>query len=260
MGGNQSNSINANQTVINSLYTNSSQSCLATCTEQQIGDTIVIDNVTIGGNFTGFNQLCTAQAACIMDQNLDSSSKNILSSMLEQSNSTTNGPFSILADLTGGGNLQNNVTVSQTIENMMQQNLSSFCQGYADEISEGNVLFIGGSNNSIAGNFVGVNQTGSANASCTMKNYSKMQTFNQESAKVKQTNKQMDVVGLIGIVVGVVVVVIIIIIGILLAKGVIGIGSSKSGGQGGGYEVTSPPSSSAGLESAAMEGAEVAAL
>lgn len=263
-GGNQNNTANLTQNIINSMYQQSTQQCLATCQNIAIGNTIVVNNVNIGGDFTGYNQVCNAQAACVMEQNLSSSAQNVLDALLKQENSTISGPFTVASELLGGSNQTNTVKVQQTISNMMQQNLSSFCQTYSSEIAEGNVLFLGGSNNTIKGNFIGINQTSSANASCTMKNFAKMVAYNQSSADITQSNKQVDTVALIGLILGAIVVFIIIVVVILLLTGVIRFGENGTSSGASNVTVTAGQPQyialPAAAEGAAVEGAEMGAV
>lgn len=276
-GGNQNNTTNLTQNIINSMYQQSTEQCQATCSDIAQGNTIIVDNVNVGADFIGINQVCQAQAGCVMETNLQSSSQNIIDSLIKQTNGVETGPFNMVTslgnDFFGGGNQSNVSNITTTISNMMQQNLSSFCNSYSNEIADGNVIVLGGSGNDKVG-FVGVNQTNTANASCTMKNYAKMQAYNQNSATIEQTNKNIDVTGIIAIIIGAIIVVIVVIFAILLLTGTLKLGAQApsstgstvvvSGGQPPPYypSVYEAPqiSRSATVETAAIEGAEAATL
>src|SRR5437016_414776 len=104
------NSANFQQSVVNSIFQATSQTCVATCTATQSGNNVIIDGTVIGGNVNVFAATCSASATCIMDQQLDSSVSNAIESAIQQSNTSAGDFF----DTT----FQNNdTTVKQNITN-----------------------------------------------------------------------------------------------------------------------------------------------
>lgn len=266
MGSNQSSSAKAILNDSNQLYETSSTACIANCTALQINPTIVISNTTVGGNVDITNQ-CNASASCVMQSTLDGQVQNIMSSMTQQENVTTQ----LLPIAFDFNNKNTSVQIKQNITNNITQTMQAVCQATSNTIQTNPTIV--GSNATVGGN-LSITGGGSANASCTITNLARMNLFNQSTSTNNQTTKQASVLGIMMIAIVLIMVIgaiiLVIIIGPAGLAAVVGMESSgkkSSEGDGESGELASllGSSSSEGgegagmmskLESAALEGGE----
>lgn len=182
-----------NNDVMTSIFSESSETCNASCSANQSGNVVIIENSTIGGD-AGFEESCTANATCIMEQQLDTQLSNILSAIASQSNSSVQGIFGDIGS-SGGFNVAD---VTQTIKNYITQMEESTCTASATFDQSNNLFYA--SNSDIAGfaGFqIGIDTPASANASCTMTNLSRIVVYNNAQSSTNQTNTQVSLIGII---------------------------------------------------------------
>jgi len=220
--GNQINTSTINEQVMTSILNESSEKCSASCTANQTGDVVIIENSTIGGD-AGFEVSCSAAASCIMNQSIDTQVQNVLSAIAQQSNASVSG---LLGDLGDSGE-SNQADIDLSIRNFITQMEESTCTASVS-FNQSNDLFYASNSsiNGFAGFQIGINQPASANASCTMSNLSKIVVYNQAQAQTNQSNTQVSMLALIAIAV----VICVLIGGILILMG----------GRGGGSVIPGP--------------------
>lgn len=140
------------------MYQKSSQACTASCENIQSGNVVFLDGTT-SGDIT-FQQNCTADANCMMDQALKSVTDLLVE--LKQDNTTE-------ATLFGGGFNVGTVNLNQSdqdIKNQVQQIMESLCSADVTNVQNGNMVY---ARNSKTGN-ISFKQEGNAKADCVMQN------------------------------------------------------------------------------------------
>jgi len=178
MGSAQSNFISEAQNLENSILQASSETCIATCTNVEDNNTIIINGTSIGGNLD-LTQQCKAQASCIMANQLDSQVQNIVKAMAEQKQTSKTSPFSFSFK---GQN--NEAQINQNITNSVTQIMNTACQSTSDNMMVNDTIVL--TNDRVGGNFV-LSQSGDATSNCTMNNLAKQVLFNKERATADQT-------------------------------------------------------------------------
>lgn len=221
MGGVLSNSTNVTQTLMNSVFEETATACNATCTATQNGNVVIINDTTIDGS-AGFQESCSVAASCVMNNTLDSQVQNIVSSLLNQSNTAATD---FLGDLSFNGST-NSANLNQNVSNYITQIIDSTCNAQLAFTQDDNLLYV--SNSNVTG-FVGfqigtANQPNSANASCAMSNLSKSVVYNNVQAQVSQSNVQIGIFALI-----VAAIIAIVLIGAIVTVVLASTGTLKAG-------------------------------
>jgi hypothetical protein len=201
------------QQLLNEVYQSSQETCAASCENIQSGNVVFLDGST-SGDIT-FEQKCTADANCMMDQSLQSVADLLLE--LKQGNTTE-------ASLFGGGfnigavnlNLSN-----QDIKNQVTQIMQALCTADVSNVQNGNMVY---ARNSKTGK-ISFSQEGDAHADCVMQNSASAAA--SLKAKATQSNSLAASLGAFGA---------FILFAIVLAV-ILGIMNKKKGGDQGG-----PPS------------------
>jgi len=229
MGSNQSSSAKAILNDANNLYENSSSACIATCTSIVNRPTTVVSNTSVGGNIN-IQAQCNASASCVMQSTLDSSVENIMSSLSQQENVTTQ----LLPIAFDFNNKNTSSTISQQITNNITQNIQSICQATNTTLVNNPTTVF--SNDKIGGSInIGTNQ-GSASANCTINNLSRIRLFNQSTSRNAATTSQSNVFGTIMIAIVIIIVIgaiiLVIIIGPMGVAAIMGHGKKGKNGEG----------------------------
>lgn len=143
---------------MNEVYQKSEQACTASCENIQSGNVVFLDGTTTGD--ITFEQNCTAEANCMMDQALQSVADLLLE--LKQGNTTE-------ASLFGGGFNVGTVNVNtsdQDIKNQVAQIMETLCSADVTNVQNGNMVY---ARNSRTGK-ISFKQDGNAKADCVMQN------------------------------------------------------------------------------------------
>lgn len=146
------------QKTLNDVYQKSEQTCSASCSNVQSGNTVFLDGTT-SGDIT-FKQVCSASASCVMNNTVQSVLEALQS--LKQKNKTE-------ANMFGGGfnHMSVNLNLSdQELENRVKQIVSSNCTADVDNLQSDNMVY---ARNSTTGNIT-FEQNGNAQADCIMTN------------------------------------------------------------------------------------------
>jgi len=156
------------QEQLNETYQEANQSCVASCSNVQSGNTIFLDGSTTG-NIT-FDQTCTANASCSISTTLD----NLVTQLqaADQSNANTSTLFGGLNAMS----IATNISVQDT-KNQIKQIMNTICNANVDNLQSNNMIY---ARNSTTGN-IAFTQNGNAQADCIMKNIA--------IAKADQTQK-----------------------------------------------------------------------
>lgn len=209
MGSDITNNFSTQQTFMNNVTQDESQSCIATVTSSANDNVVVVSGSNIKGNFTGVSATTSTDATCLMTSTMDNSISNILSATAQQTNSAETDIFSILA----GKQKQNNTfNVNQSVTNNISQINTAVCAANNTTSTNDNYIYV--SNSTVGGNFIGVTNTADASANCSMSNYMKNVTYNQAQAQATQSNS---VEGMFGTILGAITIIIgIIVIGVVI--------------------------------------------
>lgn len=148
---------NTAQEQLNQTYQEANQSCVASCSNVQSGNTVFLDGSSTGD--ITFDQTCTADASCTISTTLENLVAQLQAS--EQGNETT-------ANLFGGINhmaLNSNV-LNQSTTNQVKQIMNTICSADVDNLQSNNLIY---ARNSTTGN-IAFTQNGNAQADCIMTN------------------------------------------------------------------------------------------
>ena len=217
MGGVFSQNIaNIQQSFMNDITQNNQQSCQATVSNQANNNVVIVNGATVNGSFTGVTTNVSTDASCLMVSNMEDSVSNILSASLQQTNTTETDWFN-------GFSFDSNTNVfdiTQSVTNNISQINQATCS--ANQVSSTSSNYIYLTNATIKGDFVGVSDTLTASASCSINNAMKNTTYNQAAAVANQTNTDKGMfVTMLGSFTGIIGLIIIVVI-ILFAVGAIG--------------------------------------
>lgn len=217
MGGVFSQNIaNIQQSFMNNITQNNQQSCQATVSNQANNNVVIVNGATINGNFTGVTTNVSTDASCLMVSNMDDSISNILSASLQQTNTTETDWFN-------GFSFDSNTNVfdiAQSVTNNISQINQATCSANQVSSTSNNYIYL--TNATVNGDFVGVSDTLTASASCSITNAMKNSTYNSAAAVANQTNTDKGMfVTMVGSFAGIIGLIIIIVI-ILFAVGAIG--------------------------------------
>ena len=237
MGSASSNIAGIQQSFMNNITQQSQESCISTSNPSANNNVVIVNGANIKGNFTGVSETTTTDASCLIVSNMQDSVSDILSATITQTNSTEtdwfNG-FQFTADT-------NSFNIAQSITNNISQLNEATCAANSSSSTNSNYVYV--TNATIGGDFVGVTNSSSASANCSMTNMMKNTTYNQAQANGGQTNtiKGMFVamVAAFATIVGIVVIAVII----LFAVGALGfVGYESTGSRKSSTSTPSPTS------------------
>ena len=157
------------QTVTNNIVQVSADQCTSQCSVAQSGNTIIC--IDCDANVIGETAECEANAACTMNQTLDSQIKVLMKAYSEQTQSIQHSIFDF-------GSLTNqsvSSTINQNINNQVTQILTSECQANSNTIQNNNVTYVNG--NTGKADVIGLSSNGNAEANCMMQNLGKSVAF-----------------------------------------------------------------------------------
>lgn len=183
MGGSFSSNItNVQQQFMNNIIQQDQQNCISNVVNNANNNVTIITGSSIGGNFTGTAVTSTSDATCLMVSNMEDTVKSIISSIVQQTNSTAtdwfNG-FQITGDI-------NSFDITQSITNNISQINQSMCQANITQSASNNYTYI--ANSRIGGDYVGVSSVADASANCSITNSMKNATYNQAQSAATQSN------------------------------------------------------------------------
>ena len=203
MGSNIQNDIHQTQQISNQALNAVSNTCMGSCQATQSNNVIIIDGSTVGA--IEFNQRCSTQLQCEINNNLETDVASILEASSKQTSVTANG----FPDFNFNG-VENSITSSQIITNSITNLINNTCT--STSVLNQNAKYVVVNNSNIAGS-VQFTQEGVASANCVMTNRSTLKLKNQAIADASQ---KTTILGTTGLIIALVVVVIIIVGGIFL--------------------------------------------
>lgn len=235
-GSGTTNALNQTINISNEYMQVSTSKCSTACTNAITGNTIIIDGVSIGGNFE-INQSCSVNSGCSFSNNIQTSITNVIKAQGNQQNKVTTGLLGFsLASAT------NDVNFNAQVNNVTQQILQTECQVSATNIFSNNLFYF--TDAQVGGNVV-LNQSNSPANQCVVNNLAKISAFTGVTSNFSQSNTIRN--GLVFIIICIVILVIILVGGavlILLAFGGLSLFSgSKSSTTG---TTTAAPASGGG--------------
>lgn len=182
MGSASSNIANIQQSFINNITQVDQQNCIATVSSSANNNVVIINGANISGNFTGIADTTKTDASCLMVSSMENSISNILNATLQQTNTAEtdwfNG-FQFTSDT-------NSFNIVQSVTNNINQINEATCSASTIQSANNNYVYV--TDATIGGNFVGVTESTSANANCSMTNIIKNSTYNQVQANATQSN------------------------------------------------------------------------
>lgn len=220
-----------------SQYTNATvQSQQGVCGVQQnvniSNTTVVVENTTVKGDVTAVRVGTTADANCMMSNQMSQQVYTALETSLQQSAATQSDLFSLLE----GINLQNvQSNVTKDVANKLTQYAANTCYTQNNvDVNNTYQYFGGGSANNISGVVIdGL----TANASCAMSNFGKLLNYLEDSTDFQQDSSKKGTLGAIFGIFGVLIVVIIGIVVLVVALSIFKKGGKKKNGTDGMYSV-----------------------
>ena len=209
MGSPQDNQLKQSLGITNNMFVAEENVCTGTCTAVTDNTTIVISDTTIFGGVTVKSQ-CTANVACVMNNQLSLQVKDIMSAAAQQSQTTESNFF--LSKISGQSNsADQSLNINNNITNIM----TNTCQANSSSLTANTNVLITGS--TIDGSVV-VGSSGNAQADCTMNNVSNIVVYNQQQATADQSQRQYNTFAIIAIaiVIGLIVFAVIIFLVLFL--------------------------------------------
>jgi len=221
-----------NQTVLNSISQTATANCSATCNQTQTGNTVFITGSNVGN--IQFNQECTVDAKCQIDQSVEAAATAVLDS--KQKGTAKPGMFLGLAQA------NTNIQLSkQDIKNIITTKIDSTCDNGSTQVQSANLIYVQNSTTKD----IGFNQNSNVTSQCVITNIAK------GTAEATATNDQFAQAGGFGgaLIGGIILLIVIIIVVIALvaankkkkdaAAG--GAPGGKPGGPPGGITPGPPP-------------------
>lgn len=147
------------QQITNSIVQTSAASCGVSCQQLQQGNTVIIENSTVGD--ITFLQQCTVDADCMIQNSLDASATAIQQAI---QNGTAQPSWYLGASITSSKN-----STEQDIKNSIQQSINSTCKLDVSQQQTGNFVY---ARNSQTGN-IGFIQTSNEKFNCAIQNMGK---------------------------------------------------------------------------------------
>lgn len=254
MGSSSTNIANIQQSFMNNITQQSQQYCTATSNPTANNNVVIVNGANIKGNFTGVSETTTTDASCLIVSNMEDSVSDILSATITQTNETEtdwfNG-FQFTADT-------NSFNLTQSVTNNISQLNQTTCSANSSSSTNNNYVYV--TNATVGGDFVGVTNTSSAAATCSMTNMMKNTTYNQAQGNGSQSNtvKGMFVamVASFAAIVGLIVIAVII----LFAVGALGFVGYEASGSHKSSSGSVPPPVSSETATENQELSEAAAL
>jgi len=201
-----------NQTVLNSISQTASANCSATCNQTQTGNTVFITGSNVGN--IQFNQECTVDAKCQIDQSIEAAATAVLDS--KQSASAKPGFFLGLAQA------NTNVQLSkQDIKNIIQTKIDSTCDNGSTQVQSANLIYVQNSTTKD----IGFNQNSNVTSQCVITNIAK------GTAEATAKNDQFAQAGGLGG--GLIAAIILIIVIIIVVVALVAANKKKKEGEGG---------------------------
>ena len=192
MGGVSSNTARNQsvQQVTNNIMQSSAAACGVTCDQLQQGNSVIIENSTVGD--ITFLQQCTVDADCMIQNTLEASAKAIENSI---QNATAQPSWYVGASVTSSKN-----STQQDVENSIQQSISSTCKLDITQQQNSNLVY---ARNSKTGN-IGFIQTGNEKFNCVLQNMAKgtaatTQSSDQTAQAGGITTIGIAIVGILGV-------------------------------------------------------------
>lgn len=216
MGAKQSNLANISQQFYNQVVQQTDQSCIASVSEEQNNNVIIIQGGIIDGNFTGVSATVSCDASCLMVSNMDNTIDNILGAIANQ----TNQAETDISNVFNSSNQNNTFNVNQTVSNNIAQINNAVCSSSIVQSQNNNYVYT--SDETVHGNFVGVNGASNAQANCSMNNNMQSSTYNQAQASADQGNSVVSVFGAIIAAFAMIIFVIVIGVVIMFSVGAVG--------------------------------------
>ena len=205
MGGNNSIAAKVVQTINNNSLQVSKASCDITSNQEQRDITVIIAPGARTGNIS-FQQISTFNdTSCVIDQNIETSVTNILSSSIDQASFITSGIIPRVGD-----NTNLSASITQSITNNLQQLISTTCNIGTNQVMIGNYIFVG--TGARTGDIEFIQNSTITNAECVLDVSAKVVAVNEGDANIKQRATTLDVCTMIFLVIG-----LVCILGFLLA-------------------------------------------
>lgn len=215
MGSFISQQIDSQTNITTNLIQSQQSYCGAVTGVNVSGTTIVVDGGKVGDIKAVDISGISADASCMMSNNMESQVEQVLQSTLNQTTSTESDLFSLLE---GIGIQRTKGTVTNEIANNLSQYVQATCNANTSVDVSNTYVYVGGSGAS-AGTVQGVQITGiTANSSCAMTNLSKMMQYQQLITDFDQKNSKK---GTLGTIFGIVGIFIFLIIGIVVILAIV---------------------------------------
>lgn len=183
MGSSNSSRAKEIQTLNNSIVQSSSETCKATCSNIQNGDSTIISGSVIEGNLNAFSQVCQVDASCVLKNQISTQIQDILESVAKQTQQLDESFLSIFSDTHN----KESSTIEQSITNSVTQLLNSSCTATSSNVQSDDIFVL--SNSQALSGVIAFSQTGNATSSCTINNISKVKLFNKELAEISQEQR-----------------------------------------------------------------------
>jgi hypothetical protein len=217
MGNFNTNITNMQQLFFNNVTQQDQQNCIATVNSSSNNNTIIINGAKIAGNFTGVTTTVNTDATCLIVSNMQDSISNSLSAINNQTNQASTDWFNGF-QFTSETNVFN---LLQSVTNNINQINEATCAANTTVSTNNNYVYLA-PGTTIGGDFVGVTNTGSASASCSLTNTMINTVYNQAQASSTQTNTEVGM--FVAIITAIAAIIGIIVLGVIImyATGAIG--------------------------------------
>lgn len=213
MGNDIDNTLNLQNTITNNYLQQLEQTCSADCVAVNSGNTVIVS-----GNVSGdivISSECSSNAACSMSNTAYLTATNVIDNLLNQQIKSVTD---FMNDLSFN-DLDNKTNAYNALVNQITQISSQTCSSTASSTVSNDLVYVkaGG----VVGGSILLLSTANANASCTMSNLVKMDTYNQEQTKSDQGTKSIGMFALFGMVLLIITVVCVVIFVLVFATPIV---------------------------------------
>lgn len=214
MGSTTSTSSRVVLAITNSSTQTSIAKCTILCDQVLSNNTVIVAPGATAGNILFQNICIIKDASCMINQNIDTTVTNILSSTVDQAALSSQPLFSLAYNST-----KSSSSLDEIITNQIQQMVSSNCTIATNQELNNNYIYVG--TGATVGNISFVQHSELSNVECTMDIAAKSQSYNEGTGNVKQRATTIDIttIVIIAIIIIIVAVVIFMLIFFLRRKG-----------------------------------------
>ncbi len=152
--------------------------CKSTVTQSASDNVVVIDGATVDGNVTAIRSVVHTDASCMMTSAMEDHVDALMTNNLKDKTYAAN-------DIMNGLAFDETVTVTnvrQRYSNATNNTIDNLCGSSSIQQTNGNLVYV--RNSTIKGDFVGIDNSSSSSATCSMANMARMKSYSNMHSDV----------------------------------------------------------------------------